>query len=227
MSRTAVALAALLTAGAVSVPAGASAGTWVGADPAGDVYGVRTTLHGDDCPTSTTLDASEVRSPDIRRVGVRHTRRAVTVGVRLAGLNRHRDHSIWVVIRTPRGAWDLDVGDGYGAHGKKTLFADLTRHADPPDDPTASPCVVTGVMTDGVACDIDAAIDRRTRTVSAVVPRRCLRSPRWVQVSVETSDYRYADDHQRFTTFWDVWGGASDALAPFGPRVPVRPGRVR
>lgn len=58
-------------------------------------------------------------------------------------------------------------------------------------------------------------IDYRNATVRAVVPRRCLSNPRWVQVGAGvgtlTADRVYADDVNRS-------GGIEDDLA-YGPRV--------
>ena len=137
------------------------------------------------------------REGDARRMRVTHGAETVRVAVRLARLSRPNGADAFhaLAFRTDRGRADLSIY----VHGENWQG---DRSWDTPGRDQA--------------CDgLRTRIDYRRDSVVAVVPRACLKDPRWVRVGFGTAVYRadrfYADDV-------NLDGRITDDLA-YGPRV--------
>lgn len=202
----------------------ASAAPWGGRDATGDVerFRVEGDLPDEGCPETVEETVPEDVSRDIERLQVFHRRSDVRFVATFRDLGRRGSHSSTFFIRTPRGDWELTV-DRWGRKGKIDSF--LNRA---PDYAAMEEALSDGeceVVTIGVgsrtcarlAVDLDVTAD----TVTAVVPRTCLRDPAWVQAGLWVYGDRGGSDPW---SYWDRWapvGSTDDGsfVPPLSPRV--------
>lgn len=176
-------LVAVLIAGALTVlaSAAASAASYTHRDPAGDVVTFDGAVEGDD----GMVDPKQARG-DVVATAIAHTRSAVVLKVRLRAGLPSRGWFVAGDIRTPRGAYDVTLGNGFGASGFELTRAQSDRK----------------VRCSGLRRSITSG---RT-VVRIVVPRSCLGNPRVVRAGVGAITFTTTDDTFVFH--------ADDALRP-------------
>ncbi len=222
-SIVALVLACVLT---TAVPSAASAEVWRAYDPAGDVTRTTSTLDPKPCGISTVEPSDDHPNADVIAVEVEHDRDSVHISVALADLRRAVDLSVTVGLRTPAGGWDLTIRKEPDLTGKVITSADISRQQPAPDE--LDECGGYTTISGTSRCGIKASMRPKRDVVIADVPRRCLRTPRWVRVSVETYDSKQSNDRS-FRTMNDEWGTRQEgSWAPaYSPRIGIREGRVR
>ncbi len=156
----AVLVAVLTVAGA----AAATADQVVLHDPAGDV--TRTTFGGRSQP------APRVRIGDVRRAAVRHGKHAVVVRLRYRELRRVGAY------------WLFEVRLRTGTHRYREVRVEATRHHWRGVERTFDQ------HGRRVACRVRHRIDYDTNVIRASVPRRCLGTPRTVQLRLLSEHVR-------------------------------------
>jgi hypothetical protein len=189
--------AGLLEAVLVAQPAVAQ--RYTEGDPAGDM--VVTKLFGKD--KGDFAVAANHRHFDIRRVFVRHTPRVVIIRTVLRALVRPRDKErlgLGGYINVDRHArpsesegwrWDVYFNKNYPINGLRLSVANASYNEE--------------VSCWGKADGLHAVAHYEGNWVTMTIPRRCLGYgseplPRWVRVSVYSSDYMREGD---FPTYWD------------------------
>ena len=118
-------LAALLAASAVLLPVAAHAEKVVTHDPVGDVDVVGW-LADEDAELPPTPDPSPA---DIVRTVAAHGDRRLNITVHFAELAGVRDHSMQVLVRTPSGAYRVEVEKEEGRRARAT-FAQRGKQVD-------------------------------------------------------------------------------------------------
>ncbi|MBD3927087.1 hypothetical protein IEZ26_20870 [Nocardioides cavernae] len=97
----------------------------------------------------------------------------------------------------------------------RTVETSLLQAAPPPE--SFDECGGYATLQLHVPCDVVVTRSPTQDYVSVVLPRSCLRGPRWVRAGVRT--FRTVGERYR----WDVWShtdpGAAAYSGPFGPRV--------
>lgn len=202
----------------------ASAAPWGGRDATGDVERFRTEgdLPEEGCPESVEETSPGDVSRDIERLQVFHRRSDVRLVATFRDLRRRGSHSSTFFIRTPRGDWELSV-HRWGRKGAlDSFFNRAPDYAAIEDTLSDVECEVVTIGGASSACarlvvDLDVDSD----TVTAVVPRTCLRDPAWVQAGLWVYGDRGGSDPW---SYWDRWapvGSTDDAsfVPPLSPRV--------
>lgn len=118
-------------------------------------------LADEDAELPPTPDPSPA---DIVRTVAAHGDRRLSITVHLTELAGVRDHSIQVLVRTPSGAYRVEVEKKEGRRARTTL----TRRWQPVD------CRALG-----------ARYDTGADAVAVSVPTACLSSPRWVRLGIK------------------------------------------
>ena len=129
-------------------------------DAVGDA-GVLGWLADEDAELPPTPDPSPA---DIVRTVAAHGDRRLSITVHFTELAGVRDHSMQVLVRTPSGAYRVDVDKEEGRRVRTTI----TRRGGPS---TAGPC--------------GARYDAGADVVAVSVPTACLASPRWVRLGIK------------------------------------------
>ncbi|GAA5149254.1 hypothetical protein GCM10023340_24290 [Nocardioides marinquilinus] len=162
----------------VTVAAPAHAGSWSAPDPAGDATSYAWDPEPEPCGTYT---ATRHDVGDLRRLSVRHGRDDVVLTTVMAGYDEVRYASVTFSIRTERRAWTLDV-DRFRGRLEAVLF-----HDDRPETDEVDECGAAGWVSFGLRCDrLSPSADRASGRIRVVLPRSCLRDPRWVRAGVES-----------------------------------------
>jgi len=159
-SRLGLRLVALVAPAALLAPAAAHAEKVVTHDPAGDA-GVVGWLAEEDAELPPVPDPSPA---DIVRTVAAHGETRLSITVHFAELAGVRDHSMQVLVRTPPGAYRLEVEKREGRRARATLTQ-------------------PGQQADCRA--LRARYDTGADAVAVSVPTACLSSPRWVRLGVK------------------------------------------
>ena len=129
-------------------------------DPAGDAV-VLGFVAEEDAELPPTPDASPA---DIVRTVAAHGDRRLSITVHLTELAGVREHALQVLVRTPSGAYRVDVDKLEGRRVRTTI----TRRWEPVDCPA-----------------LRARYDTGADAVAVSVPTACLSAPRWVQLGIK------------------------------------------
>lgn len=159
-SRLGLRLVALIAPAALLAPAAAHAEKVVTHDPAGDAR-VLGWLADEDAELPPVPDPSPA---DVVRTVAAHGERRLSITVHFAELAGVRDHSMQVVVRTPSGAYRVEVEKGEGRRARATL----TQRGQQ-------------ARCRALRARYDAAAD----AVAVSVPTACLSSPRWVRLGIK------------------------------------------
>ena len=155
-------LAALLAASAVLLPAAAHAEKVVTHDPAGDVDVVGW-LADEDAELPPTPDPAPA---DIVRTAAAHGDRRLSIEVHFRDLADTRTLSTRILVRTPAGAFRIEVDKEEGRRAQTTLSR----------------------RWETVECRaLRARLDAGADVVAVSVPTACLSSPPWVRLGVTAS----------------------------------------
>jgi hypothetical protein len=211
-------------------PAIAHADRWTGADDAGDVEGWFYDPEPEPCGLDTEVDASGETNEDITRLRVRHTRRTMIVTTKFRDLRRPLEQAMSLYVRTGRRGWWLDVIRFRDSDGAWRVLTFMTREPELPDPDDIDGCGIFIILTD-VGCRTSHKIDFAGDRFRLVVPRRCMRNPRWVRVAADSDRFVEPEDPDEpgWTTFSDEWDDGvelSPWMPPFGPRVPAAEGAL-
>jgi hypothetical protein len=153
-------LVALIAPAALLAPAAAHAEKVVTRDPAGDATVVGW-LAEEDAELPPVPDPSPA---DIVRTVAAHGDRRLSITVHFTELAGVRDHSMQVLVRTPAGAYRVDLDKEEGRRVRTTI----TRRWEPVD------CRA-----------LRARYDTGADAVAVSVPTACLSSPRWVRLGIK------------------------------------------
>jgi hypothetical protein len=149
---------------------------------------------------------------------VEHTSSDVIVTIALREVRRRNDFYAQINIRTPGPDFELTLTRSKGQEEPQP-FAFLAREPRPPRPSQVSECGMFGIAQTEWSCEgLVASADPRADVLTATLPRRCIKSPRWVRVgaSVQATEEPYLRDE---------WGTKKDAprnnflVNPLGPRV--------
>lgn len=217
MRKARLVLVAALAAVTVGLPAAAYADAWSGVDAAGDVHAFHYDPEPPPCGTSTDWNAPANTTNDITKLVVNHTLERVVLTLRLRDLRARGSNMTEFAIRTNERGYTLDV-DRFDTGGKPETFLALEPKLSEPDE-----CGGFSTITSDIPCArlvAEIAPDRDVVKVS--IPRRCLSTPRWVQVGA--SNFRFEDEAGgTFRVYGDRWAppGSDESgfLGPYGRRV--------
>ena len=218
--RVALTATALAVTASLFAPATANAERWAGGDAEGDVAGWFVEPEPAPCGTATAVDASANTNDDITRLVVSHQRKVVRVVVRFRDLDPQQGQHVGIHLTAGRPEWLLDVRrfrDFDSDIFQVSSF--LGREPAEPDDGSDGCGEVVIVPT---GCHVRPRIDLSANTISAEVPRSCLRHPRWVRVGARTSGGGApAPSEGARLVYADDWGpGAGSGWHPaYGPKV--------
>jgi hypothetical protein len=206
-------LATALVVLTVVLAAPAHAGSWSAPDPAGDATSYAWDPEPEPCGTYT---ATRHDVGDLRRLSVRHGRDDVVLTTVMAGLDQVRDPSVTFAIRTEQRDWLLGV-DRYRGSFEADLLPDLD-----PDEDEVGECGAYGWVAYGKPCErMTVDVDRADGRVRVVLPRACLRNPRWVRAGVSSS--AGLGGGVQVLDAWAPRGSVADddlSATAYGPRVP-------
>ena len=210
---TTVALASTL----IALSAGsASADRWWGADRAGDVRQWSYSPEPPPCGTTLEQAAPQDASTDIIGLSARHEDDMVEMRAHLRNLTGWGERWITFEIQADRRPYTVTIPRNPAKYPEDVWLMDAS---DVPGTPNE--CGVTSTLNYGVPCeDLTATASYREDHVSVVIPRSCLRTPRWVKIGVQS--YRTLGDRYRFDTWRRPDLGAeptSSLLGALGPRV--------
>lgn len=195
-------------------PTAAHAERWAAGDDAADVTGRRFDPEPTPCGTYTDADASTNTNQDVSRVVVGHLRREIKLVVRFRDLEREVEQDVAVHLSAGKRRWLLDVRRFRDFDADVfQVSAFLARGPYFPE--SAGECGGT-VVVRPMSCHVRPSLDLQANTLRAVVPRSCLRNPRWVRVGVRATGTDAADPSLSYS---DEWGSSDSRLPPFGPRV--------
>jgi hypothetical protein len=153
-------LVALIAPAALLAPAAAHAEKVVTHDPAGDASVVGW-LADEDAELPPVPDPSPA---DIVRTVAAHGERRLSITVHFAELAGVRDHSMQVLVRTPSGAYRVQVEKEEGRRARAML---------------------THRWQQGDCRALSARYDAGADVVKVSVPTACLSSPRWVRLGIK------------------------------------------
>ena len=153
-------LVALIVPAALLAPVAAHAEKVVTHDPAGDATVVGW-LAEEDAELPPVPDPS---AADIVRTVAAHGDRRLSITVHFTELAGVRDHSMQVLVRTPSGAYRVDLDKEEGRRVRSTI----TRNREAVD------CRA-----------LLARYDTGADAVAVSVPTACLSSPRWVRLGIK------------------------------------------
>lgn len=153
-------LVALIVPAALLAPVAAHAEKVVTHDPAGDATVVGW-LAEEDAELPPVPDPS---AADIVRTVAAHGDRRLSITVHFTELAGVRDHSMQVLVRTPSGAYRVDLDKEEGRRVRTTI----TRNREAVD------CRA-----------LLARYDTGADAVAVSVPTACLSSPRWVRLGIK------------------------------------------
>ncbi len=220
---------ALAVIAASLFPMTAYAERWVSGDDAGDVRGWHFDPEPEPCGTYEDVDASANTNQDVTRLVVAHRRKEVSLVVRFTDLDRKLEQHLSIHLVSGKRGWLLDV-DRFRDFDADVFQVSgfLARARVLPDDQDECGDAVKIRPTD---CHVRPRVELAADVVRVVVPRACLRHPRWVRAGVRATGHDEPDDHESVTAFSDVWGAeghASSWLPPLGPKVtsPAGAGRA-
>jgi hypothetical protein len=218
MGKSSRLLIAGLTALVIGLPGAAYADAWSGLEPAGDVHGFTFDPEPPPCGTSTDWNATANTTNDITKLVVNHTAERVVLTLRFRDLRRRGAHMTQFAIRTDERGYLLNV-DRWKTGAKTESFL-AHEPSIPEPDPEAECGGIVILMEDRYCPRLTGQIAPDIDVVKVSIPRRCLSTPRWVQVGAH--NYRFEEDGR---SFYDRWAPAgSDETSFFGPYGPrVRP----
>lgn len=191
----------------VLVPVGAaSAGSWSHVDPAKDVWGISFEEEEFLDPESPELPEEEeefgavmpeARMGDIRRVAAAHNRSTVAIRFSMRASLPRSDWGVMYQILTPDRVYQLTLSRFDGA-GEFTLTD------------------MSGYVPREIACrGMQRTIDRSAATVRVVVPRSCLRKPRFIRFGL--SAYVFTKNGMRIDD--GLVKGQSYSRSSISPRI--------
>lgn len=209
-------LVASLTALVVGIPASAYADAWSGIEPAGDVRGFTYDPEPPPCGTSTDWDATANTTNDITKLIVNHTLERVVLTLRLRDLRARGSNMTEFAIRTNERGYLLDV-HRFETGSKPDFF--LAREPVVPEPDPENECGGVVIITTDLYCPrLTGEIAPDKDVVKVLIPRRCLSTPRWVQVGAY--NMRFEDDGRSFFDRWAPPGSDETSFfGPYGPRV--------
>lgn len=194
----------------------ASADRWWGADRAGDVGQWSYSAEPPPCGTSTELATPQDASSDIVGLSVRHEGDVVEMRAHLRNLTGWGDRWVTFEIQTDRRPYSVTLSSNPAKHDEDLWLMDASNVPSPPDE-----CGGYTTINFSAPCDgLSAAASSRDDVISVVIPRSCLRTPRWVKVGLQS--YRTLGDRYRFDTWRRPVLGAeptNSLIGPLGPRV--------
>lgn len=203
------------------VPA-ASADTWAHADRSGDVTGWRFDPEPPPCGTFEEATLAGATSSDITRLRVAHRRDDVRLTARFRDLRGRGQHSSTFFVQTPDRMWQLDVNRFESGEPTHTFFAKapdyaaLEAAAQEEAEEAGVDCTTVVVDMGTAPCrGLRAEIDPRADRVDVVLPRTCLRDPRWVRVGLSSSGETSGPDPWYVQDRW-VPGGTADTSGIVG-----------
>ena len=204
-----LALAALVI-GVGAMPA--SADTWTGDDPAGDVSEYSYVPEPAPCGTFTEAVVPTDGATDIVSLTARHRRDTVELTARFRDLTRVGSHSVSFEIQTDGRAWEVEVRrHRSGGAVRVNRFA----ASEPPT--SVDECGIYMELKIGRDCPgLTAKMAARDDLVSVVVPRTCLGKPRWIRAGVRT--VRFLESSGR-DDVWDPEGSETLFTGPFSPKL--------
>ncbi len=205
---------------ALLAPTAAHADHWGSSDARRDVEGINYDPEPTPCGTITDLDGSADTNSDITRLGVRHTRRTLTVTTHFRDLKSAREQNMTINVRSSTGGYELELYREAPSSGPWHVYSDLWTEPNYPDPDDLGECEGFWVVSQGIPCRVEHEIDFAGDLIRLSLPRRCLKNPRWVRVAAET--IRFVDQGSTFDYYSDEWDGGAKLnywLPPFGPRV--------
>jgi len=210
-------LAAALATSMIGLSAtSASADRWWAGDKAGDVDQWSFSYEPPPCGTFNEVTVPRDASTDIVGLSVRHEGDTVEVRAHFRDLTGWGDRFVDFELETDRGAYTVSITRDPKTHPHAF---DLYDASNPPSEP--NDCGFYSTIMSGVSC-LGMTMSRSTEhdVVSVVVPRSCLRSPRWVKAGVHGQ--REVNGRSRSDTWRtpDLEAERPTALlGPLGPRV--------
>jgi hypothetical protein len=207
---------ALAVTAALMTPTAAHAEKWSASDAEADVRGSRVDPEPPPCGTYTDVDASANTNQDVSRVVVSHLRREVKVVVRFRDLVRDLEQHVSVHLTAGKRRWVLDV-DRFRDFDADVFQVSAFLARGPFFTASGEDCG-EAVVIKPTRCHVRPSLDLHTSTLRAVVPRSCLRSPRWVRVGVRATGTDAVDPSVGYS---DEWGSSASRLPPWSPRVPA------
>lgn len=209
--------AATLAASLLALSAGsASADRWWGADREGDVTQSSYSPEPPPCGTFSQKATPQDASTDIVGLSVRHEGDTVELRAHLRNLTGWGDRWIEFEIMAGRHPYTVSVNRNPARHPRDLTLYNATDVPAP-----ANECGVTSTLNTGTLCEgMTASASSREDYVALVVPRSCLKSPRWVKVGLHSYrelGKRYRDDSWHRTELDPT--PTNSLLGPLGPRV--------
>lgn len=207
-----VVVTCLITASLVGATgASASAERWWSGDRSGDVGQIAFSPEPPPCGTVTESVTPQDAATDIVGLSVRHEHGTVDVRAHFRDLTAWGDRHVSFDLETDRGSYEISMMK-WSKRGP--VETSLLEAAPPPE--SFDECGGYATVQLHVPCDVVVTRSPAQDYVSVVLPRSCLRGPRWVRAGVRT--FRTVGDRYR----WDVWSHTDPVAAysgPFGPRV--------
>jgi hypothetical protein len=214
-----VAAVALTSLGLIGPPAQAE--TWHAPDPRGDVTTYSHSPEPLPCGTNTEATDPGDAKHDITKLAVGHE--ADTIELRLTlGELRVRDSSTNYMLHVlvPRGAFLVSVVRFKpGKPWETVLSKELDLDSAPADECGTSYVVSVGEPCEGLTAQASPARDQ----IEVVLPRSCVKDPRWVKVGASVVAFAETDTSGASAVYSDHWAQPGDASngypPPYGPRV--------
>ena len=147
---------------------------------------------------------------------VNHTLDRVVLTLRFRNLRWAGAHMTEFDIRTNERGYLLSV-DRFRTGARTETF--LAREPSIPEPDPDAECPEVGYITSEIPCArLVARIKPDLDVVTVSIPRRCLSTPRWVQVGA--SNLRFVDDGPIYSDQWAPPGSDTTGFfGPYGPRV--------
>lgn len=186
---------------------------WWSGDRAGDVQQVAYSPEPPPCGTVNQSAATQDSTTDIVGLSVRHEDGAVELRAHFRDLTVWGERHLSFDVETDGRAYEVQLMK-WSRRGP--IETSVLQAAPPPE--SFDDCGGYATIQMVVHCP-DLAMTRSPAqdTVTVVVPRSCLRGPRWVRVGVRNS--RTVGDRYR-SDVWSLTGAEPVPFSgPFGPRV--------
>jgi hypothetical protein len=190
----------------------ANAQRWSAGDPTRDVEGFQYDPQPEPCGTVTHPDARHNTTNDITRLSVEHRPDTVRAAVRFRDLLWKGFHLTEIGLHTEGRNYLVDVSR-WRTGGKVDVALFHEPKLPEPDECGSQSYVMSELYCPALEGSLSPALD----IVSVLVPRSCLKDPRWVRGSAY--DYGFVGD----TSFHDRWNPPgtpkSGPFGPYGPQV--------
>lgn len=207
---TVVALASLVLGwGATS----ASADKWSAEDASGDVTKYRYTPDPPPCGTLTQAVLPADTTTDLVALTARHRKDTVELSAQFRDLTGWGQQFVSFDLETDGRTYEVVV-ERYRTGG--AIKASVMTAASEPPTPNECGAVLT-IQGVEYCPDVSADMSPAQDLVSVVVPRSCLKKPRWIRAGVEA--IRFLGDSGR-SDRWAPEGADTTAISgPFGPKL--------